>query len=186
NEHRLKVFDEAAEWLESQGYRCELARAPNPFGDGASGRFLIEGVLFDGSSRSKCSVRFDLSLRKDLLMPAQALAIKPIYSDMLSYVLSIMQLEEIAAEKIRAIWQRNQVRDVYDLHFLLQKGANLEPEIVRQKMALCKEIPDWGDIRKKINQQAKSWNSLDMLTKNKPAWEEVFPFLDSRLPKGKI
>jgi len=182
----LELFEQTARWLDAQGFATRLEHQTNPEGTGKSGRFLISGILFDGSNPSKCSVRYDVSLRDGLVRKAKAMPIKPPYADLLEYVLPVMAPDEMAAEKVRAIWSREQVRDIYDLHFLLQQGVEIDSALVAKKMEVCREKPTWAAIRKKIEAREKLWGQMDLLTRTKPAWPQMLKFLESRLPAGPI
>ncbi len=181
-----ELFEQTAKWLVAQGFSTLLEHHSNPQETGLSGRFLICGILFDGSSPSKCSVRYDVSLREGLVRKAEAIQIKPPYADILAYVLPVMALDEMAAEKVRAIWSREQVRDIYDLHFLLQQGVEIDPALAAKKMEWCRQKPTWAAIRKKIEARERLWGQMDLLTKTKPAWSGMLKFVESRLPNGSI
>jgi len=46
--------------------------------------------------------------------------------EVLPFFVIVMNKDEILAEKIRTFITRNRARDIYDLWFLLQRGAGLD------------------------------------------------------------
>ncbi len=97
-------------------------------------RLRIKGPLYDGTDRTIASLRIEISLRKDLLLEADLKEIVPIYTDMQPYLILVMNIEEILAEKIRAILQREKARDVYDMWFLLRKNVRVDFNLINKKL----------------------------------------------------
>lgn len=65
-------------------------------------------------------------------------------------LVNVLSAEEILAEKIRTIFQRQKGRDVYDLWFLLNKQVPLKKELVNQKMRLINQKYDQEKLIKKL------------------------------------
>lgn len=97
-------------------------------------RISAKGPL-NTSDKDLCHVYVEISKREPVLkektprsldMPAYGMPIR---------VLSCMALDEIAAEKTRAILTRDKARDVYDLWFLItRKRARFDENCVREKL----------------------------------------------------
>jgi len=92
------------------------------------------------------TIRLDFSLRE-----------KPFLTDT-SYIETIfpvgpypqvvhLKIEELLAEKVRAVLTRVRGRDVFDLYFLLSKKTPIDWKLVNKKMALYKKT---ADIKKLI------------------------------------
>ena len=96
-------------------------------------RIMIQGPLYKGPE-SLSSVRIEISKRESVLLEPERREIDPPYADILSYILEVMNLEEIASEKVRAILTRSKSRDLYDLHMLISKGKKPNIDIVNQKL----------------------------------------------------
>ena len=62
-----------------------------------------------------------MSRRETVIRNPLAKEINPIYKDILPYIINVMDINEIIAEKIRAILTRDKVRDVYDLYKLAEQ-----------------------------------------------------------------
>lgn len=58
-----------------------------------------------------------------------------------------LKIEELLAEKVRAVLTRTRGRDIFDLYFLLSKKVPIDWKLVNKKMALYKKT---ADIKKLI------------------------------------
>ncbi len=94
----------------------------------------IKGPLYDGSERTITTFRIEISLRKDLILEPIVKEVVPVYSDLRAYSIIMMNLEEILAEKVRAIQWRAKARDLYDLWFLLRKGVKINIDLINLKL----------------------------------------------------
>jgi len=97
-------------------------------------RLKIKGPLFEGTEKTIATLRIEVSLRNDLLFEADLKENTPIYTDIRPYSIFVMNPKEILAEKIRAIFQREKARDVYDLAFLLKKGVKIDLRLIEKKL----------------------------------------------------
>ena len=60
--------------------------------------------------------------------------ITPVFRDIGPYFIIIMNINEILAEKVRALMTRHKARDLYDLYFLLHKGAIVNRALINRKL----------------------------------------------------
>ena len=82
----------------------------------------------------KTYIALDFSFREEIFSSERSI-IQTAYPVLFtSYVYHLSQ-DEMLAEKIRAVMTRRKGRDLYDLWFLLSKGAELSQDILRQKLA---------------------------------------------------
>ncbi|MGC8730614.1 MAG: nucleotidyl transferase AbiEii/AbiGii toxin family protein [Candidatus Micrarchaeia archaeon] len=121
--------------------------------------FEIEGPYFVAtrSEKAKVAIKLQISKREEVLLGQKAESITPIYKDISPYVVAVMNMEEVAAEKVRAIMTRNKPRDVYDLYILIKKGYNLHEFIVRKKLASYVNF-SLKDFEKAIDKKRDPWN----------------------------
>jgi len=80
----------------------------------------------------RCFVRVEISKREKVLKEVEVKEFKPIYPDVFTFFVTLMSLEEMLAEKIRATVIRAKARDVYDIWFLLEKGIKVDLNLVNQ------------------------------------------------------
>ncbi len=112
------------------------------------------------SERDMCHVYVEISKREKISRKPVALAFEiPAYSLPVK-IISGMSLDEVAAEKIRAIISRDKARDLYDLHFLLARtNAALDLELAADKLKyygikFSKEL-----LRRKIREKEPHWKA---------------------------
>ncbi len=108
-------------------------------------RLAIEGPLFDGRNRN--NLRIEISLRGELMRPALPLVMRSPYADVPDFTLLGMDLEEVLAEKVRAMLWRSRARDLYDIHHLQSRGVKpvrglLEGKLAYYGLSLTSEVLD--------------------------------------------
>jgi predicted nucleotidyltransferase component of viral defense system len=96
--------------------------------------YRIKGPLFDGSQRSMVVLRLEISLREKVVLKEDIREVVPVYTDLPPYLVTMMNSEEILAEKIRAIMTRNKARDIFDARFLIAKKIPVNIELVNKKL----------------------------------------------------
>jgi len=118
--------------------------------DSFSFRINILGPLYDGNERSKCFVYVDISKREKILLPTKNYDVFFPYYNLPSSMIRGYSLEEVFAEKVRAIMTRDKARDLYDLSFLIKKQVKFDKAIINKKLSYYKETFDMRVFLKKI------------------------------------
>jgi predicted nucleotidyltransferase component of viral defense system len=86
----------------------------------------------------------------------------------------VMRLEEILAEKVRAIFWRARARDVYDLWFLVKKDVSIKQKLIDEKLKYYELKFSLKNFEKKINEVGKSWEKeLKQITTFVPEFKTV-------------
>lgn len=93
-----------------------------------------KGPLYEGTERSISSLKIEISRRENVLITPEKKEITPVYDDISPYFILVMRLDEILAEKSRALLKRSKARDLYDLWFLVKRGVNIDREILQKKL----------------------------------------------------
>lgn len=160
-----------AENITDFGYDTEIVKEKK---ERMNTSFLLKakGPLYDGTEKSLAYVRVEISTREEVILRPDIKAVTPLYHDLPPYTLSIMKIEEIMAEKVRAIITREKARDIYDLWFLLRKGVKA----------------DFVLIDKKLNYYNTEFNFKifsDALQKRNRIWKRELKPLVARLPEFK-
>ncbi len=144
----------------------------------------IKGPLYESSGEMQ-NVRIDISLRKDVLMESENRYLMPSYRDIPVFLVPVMRLEEIAAEKVASIIERDKIRDIYDLYFLLfLKKVKYDEPMVIEKMSRRGEVFDRKKLGKKIRVASSlmKWNSeLSYLVNPLPDNSSVVQALEEML-----
>ncbi|SMD31431.1 nucleotidyl transferase AbiEii/AbiGii toxin family protein [Picrophilus oshimae] len=131
----------------------------------------IKGPLYNKLNYME-NIDIDLSLRNDVILPPDIKYLVPTYPDIPMFPVPVMNLNEIISEKVASIIERNKMRDIYDLYFLI-KFHNLQPD---RKL-----------INKKFDMRGNKFNSTDFLNTienalNSAKWKSELSFLISSLP----
>lgn len=94
----------------------------------AGGEANLQGQLFYSGPRqsSHARIKLDISLNESLVARAEERQLLHVYDDAPEVATAVpcYSLNEIFAEKMRALLQRNRARDLYDVWWLLANRAN--------------------------------------------------------------
>ncbi len=123
-------------------------------------------------------VDVEISDRKDVILNPEVRQHVPLYEDIKPFFVPIMSAEEILAEKVRAIMNRNKARDVYDLAFLLRKGARFNVELINKKTEYYKEKFAFGVFEEELRKKESNWKTdLHGLIKQIPDFKETVSYI---------
>lgn len=115
------------------------------------------------------SIKLDISLREKPLLELKGLALKsPYFQD---FRIKTFQIEEMAAEKLRALIQRKRPRDYFDMWLLLEKITFESFEKLAEKKLIA--VNDTFDI-------SRVFNDLDIV---RSLWKIDLQQLVSQLPE---
>lgn len=122
-------------------------------------RIGVEGPLFT-KEIERCFVGFEISKRERVIEAPQTIEADPPYHDVLPFTVPVMELEEICAEKVRAILTRNYARDLYDLWFLLRKKrVGIRRNLVDDKLSYYGKKFATGEFKGKLEERGDYWKS---------------------------
>jgi len=100
------------------------------------GNFRIEvrfkGPLYNGNLNSTNTLKIDLNKQKT--KNTQVKVIQKLFSDVPLFTIKILAEKEILAEKIRALINRSEPKDLYDLWFLFNKGIEIDKILIKEKL----------------------------------------------------
>ena len=119
-------------------------------------RLSAKGPL-NTSDIDLCHVYVEISRREKVLEKPSSIRIDfPAYN-LPTKIIAGMSLNEVAAEKIRAIITRNRARDVYELHFLLKKGIKFNKKLANAKLSFYDISFSEKEFQKKLFEKKKIW-----------------------------
>ena len=119
-------------------------------------RFAIRGPLYDENKNSMSRVTINISKRERPLSHLEKLLVTA-YPEIPSFELSVLDVEEIAAEKIRCIFTREKPRDIYDLWFLSRKNITIDISVVNKKLKIYRLTFNQKNFLKKVNEKRNMW-----------------------------
>ncbi|MDG6928318.1 MAG: nucleotidyl transferase AbiEii/AbiGii toxin family protein [Nitrososphaerota archaeon] len=113
------------------------------------------GPLFS-TTKTTCYVYVEISRReKPVLEPDVIKLDEPLYGMPVAF-LNGMKLEEVAAEKVRAIITRSSSRDLYDLWFLMHRlNVKLDASLIQSKLSFYNTT--YQNFREKVEQNRGIW-----------------------------
>ena len=98
------------------------------------------------------------------------------YSDIPACTIMALSLDEILAEKVRAVIARQAPRDIYDIWYLLRKGAKLNQDMLNKKLELLKrdKIFTLELFKQRLDEKKEGWKrDLVMLVAKAPNFAQV-------------
>lgn len=103
-------------------------------------RFEIKfhGPLYNGDENSANTLKIDFNKNKVFNKNVQV--IPKLFSDVPLFTLVCLAEKEILAEKIRALINRKESRDMYDLWILIKKGVEINKDLIQKKLREEKSI----------------------------------------------
>lgn len=138
-------------------------------------KLRLKGPLYTGTENSTNTIRIDVNMVSSLDADPKVERYSSVYQDIPDMTLLIMSLEEILAEKIRALTNRQKARDLYDLVFFIKKGSQLNKDMITQKLKYYKQKPNSADIKTAIDSKQLLW-SKEM----KPLITDIYDFADAK------
>jgi len=135
-------------------------------------------MLLSGHSRLKIKVDITKSSVEGNLLPFVLKRINHPYSDKCEGAVMVFSLEEMAAEKVRSVFQRTRARDIFDVHCLVvgqRVDIKILNGILRIKFAKRSVDADLGRIRARKPEFKNGWKrSLQHQMQDIPEFERVF------------
>ncbi len=117
----------------------------------------LKGPLFDGNVKNISVLSVNISAKEKPLYEPEQRKIFPQYADIPAFDVFVMPLDELFAEKVRALLTRDKARDMYDAWFLLNKGAKLNARDVNKKLKKHSMSFSKEDFIVKLDEKEKSW-----------------------------
>lgn len=123
-------------------------------------RFLLNGPLYRGNKETQCFIPLNMSKREHTLLEPKKEMITSLYREIPNFEVFVMEEEEILAEKIRTIFQRQKPRDIYDIWFLLiRKNTSPAKEIIRKKLSPYNIEFSLKEFKGRIEKMRGLWNT---------------------------
>jgi len=134
------------------------------------------------------NISIEVSFREDVVLAPD---IKAFESQFLEpFAVRVMNLNEMVAEKCRALYQRGNPRDLYDLWYLFG-GAGWVADVDQAQVAEL--IPakfktefvatgwDYGRLYRRMLEEERTWNTLADLIPHPPSFDEALDLVQRAL-----
>jgi predicted nucleotidyltransferase component of viral defense system len=149
------LWEEIAAGLETFGIVAEV-RNDWVSDVGFSFDISFRGPLYDGRDRSKGKVRIDVNRRLEEVETRRELVASE-YDDVRPFIVTVLTLEHLLAEKVRALLMRGKPRDLYDIWLLLHQGVQPDPKLIERKLALYEMQWNPSRLRKALERVRPEW-----------------------------
>ena len=175
-----KIIKISLEAISRYNYSASIDKRRS--GEESSGfRLRIEGPLFR-RGKGICTIIMDISNRESIVLSPEIREYSPVYPNISSYILKNLALEEILAEKVRAIMTRKRPRDLYDLSMLIKRGIEPDGSVIQMKMDYYNIRFDIETFMKRVQDLEKSWSAeMDQLTDSESGYHECMEIVKKAL-----
>lgn len=132
----------------------------------------LRPITYVGPLNVRGTVEVEISYRESVILPPRALLYVSHFRD--PFPVTVMDLHEMIAEKLRALYQRGNPRDLYDLWFLFsQQGTAIDPNRVAALVPDKFKVVSGGWKRERL---------YDRIRAAEPAWSEALRLLVTAPP----
>ncbi|MDD5163019.1 MAG: nucleotidyl transferase AbiEii/AbiGii toxin family protein [Candidatus ainarchaeum sp.] len=137
----------------------------------------FKGPLYNGQNSSTNTLKIDFN--KSKAKGKTAKAIPKLFSDIPVFTIQALSLEEMLTEKIRALINRGEARDLYDVWMLLQNKIAINKKLLKQK--LSEEKSNYPKTKFPTKEEYET--SLKNLLEHLPAYEQIKKEVKQKLDK---
>ncbi len=139
-----------------------------------STKFKVKYDMFNGQPSS---IKVDLSLRGDVQLDHPDKPVLHFYDTFPNeFRIPTMDLEEIMAEKIRALTYTKHPRHLYDIWYLNGQGVKINPNMVRSKIKFIYDVDfDIKLLEDRLSEKEPDWNNdlRPLLPSEPPSFNEI-------------
>ena len=149
------LWDEIVVGLETFGVVAEMRN--DWISDvGFSFDISFRGPLYDGHDRSKGKVRIDVNRRLEEVETHRELVTSE-YDDVRPFIVTVLTLEHLLAEKVRALLVRGKPRNLYDIWLLLRQGVQPDSNLMERKLGLYEMKWEPSRLKQALERVRSEW-----------------------------
>jgi predicted nucleotidyltransferase component of viral defense system len=153
-----KIITHIQKFLQEQDIETEVEHVETtPISKSFYLRF--KGPTYNGTRQTTRKIEIDISFREDVKQETEPTRILHPYKDTPTFYIQCMSLEEILAEKIRAILTRQKARDVYDTEYLIARKIKLNIPLINTKLHYYDKTFTKKELAEKLEEKRKLWTS---------------------------
>ncbi len=141
-------------------------------------RFEIrfEGPLFSGLKQSTNALKIDFNKQKAKNKVTKV--VQKLFSDVPMFSIVVLDEKEIFAEKIRALINRAESRDFYDIWLLLNKNIKIDKKLIKEKLKEEKSNINNLKLPSKEQYETELKNLVNILPDYEQAKKEVLKLFE--------
>lgn len=139
---------------------------------------------YNDSNGYRTSIRVDLAFRERPVMKPRKMKVKNPYG-IRNIVITTMSIEEIMAEKVRALIVMRKPRHLYDVWFLLRRGIVLNKPLINKKLKLYSQTFSLETLRSAVRDAGQDWQTnLQALLPVVPKFSNVERYVIDRFQQA--
>ncbi len=136
--------------------------------------FRAKGPLYDGRPQTFSSLRVDINKESTVELKPLRLRFASLYTEIPPFYILVMQEKEILAEKIRTIMARNKARDLFDAFALIEKGTEIDSDLIEKKLKYYSLEFSKKELSEAIDKKQNLWvHELKHLLNEVPSFIDV-------------
>ncbi len=136
-------------------------------------RLVYKGPLYVTGEKGKGGIDIEVSLREETI-EKETKFLSSQYEDINDFLITVLDIKDITAEKVRALMVRKKPRDLYDLWFLINKGIYIRKKLIDQKLRLYDREFRLQEFKEAIQEVEDGWKrDLETLLPSTPDFEQV-------------
>jgi predicted nucleotidyltransferase component of viral defense system len=139
-------------------------------------------VFYKSYFQKESYIFIDANRKASIHLKAEKKKVNNFYN--LDFEMTVLNISELTAEKMRAAITRNKPRDYFDLYFILKK-YDIDMLLIRKKVEEAEKQFDLRRIFKSANKIYSKWDEdVKKLTNRDLSFEECITFLHKELKKA--
>ncbi len=136
-------------------------------------RLVYKGPLYVTGEKGKGGIDIEVSLREETI-EKETKFLSSQYEDINDFLITVLDIKDITAEKVRALMVRKKPRDLYDLWFLINKGIYIRKKLIDQKLRMYDREFRLQEFKEAIQEVEDGWKrDLETLLPSTPDFEQV-------------
>ncbi len=136
--------------------------------DNESEGFFRMMVFYQSFFSGTDHIVLDVNKRASVVLNPQVQEVPHFYKEIPGFGITALNIEELMAEKVRALIMRNQPRDYFDVYMMMKNGYGINLNLVKRKLEDADEDFDIARIFKNASRVYSRWDvDIGQLT-NRP------------------
>jgi len=136
--------------------------------DRETGKFVRIQTYYKSYFREKEYINVDLNAHAKIHLTPEKKQAKHFYEEIPKFSVTMLNQKELVAEKICALFQRNQPRDYFDAYQIIKSKQKIDSKLVKTKLKDAGQQYDTSKIFKNANKIYSKWELEITSLTNKP------------------
>ncbi len=136
--------------------------------DNDTSDFFRLKIFYKGFFSKTDYLILDVNRKASILLKPQKEKVPHFYEGIPEFMIPAINVDELIAEKVRALITRNQPRDYFDVYMVLERGYTINIRLVKRKLADVKQRFEVERIFKNAQKIYSKWDDEIGYLTNKP------------------